>query len=92
MTNLEILHAECLTRGIDEEVHTFSKWKQLGYKVKKGEKALFETKLWKMSNKKAEPEEVSEGDGQEGTVCMGRMYLAKSYLFGEHQVEKMEDK
>ena len=35
MTNLAILEQECRNRGITEVVHTFAKWKSLGYKVKK---------------------------------------------------------
>ena len=82
MTNVEILAAECATRGIDEEVHTFAKWKSLGYKVKHGEKALFNTMLWKQSTKIIKNDE----DEEEKKTSM---YMTKSFLFGRHQVEKI---
>ena len=47
MTNSEIIQAECNVRGIEEEVNTFAYWKKIGYRVKQGEHALFETRLWK---------------------------------------------
>lgn len=81
MTNAEIIASECVLRGITEEVHTFAKWKQLGYKVKSGEHALFSTMLWKMSNKRKKVESEEE-------EVTGHMYMCKSFLFGESQVEK----
>lgn len=47
MTNIEIIAMECAMRGISEQVHTFATWKSLGYSVKKGEKACFQTNVWK---------------------------------------------
>jgi hypothetical protein len=71
---------ECALRGITEEVHTFARWKQLGYKVKSGEHALFSTMLWKTTTKRVKVENTEDIDG--------RMYMCKSFLFGESQVEK----
>jgi hypothetical protein len=82
MTNLQILQEECATRGITEEVHTFAKWKSLGYKVKQGEKALFNTMLWKHSTKVVKNDE----DEEEKKTSM---YMTKAFLFGRHQVEKI---
>lgn len=87
MTNLQILISECSARGITEEVHTFARWKQLGYSVKKGEHALFSTSLWKQcKGRRKDNEEIS--DNSEPT---GRCYLCKSYLFGRSQVEEILD-
>lgn len=89
MTNAEILLMECATRGITEEVHTFARWKQLGFKVKQGEHALFSTSLWKQTKgKRPENAETEE----EKDAPSGRCYLCKSYLFGRSQVERMEEK
>ena len=84
MTNLAILEQECRNRGITEVVHTFAKWKSLGYKVKKGEHALFETQLWKHSSRTKHNDETNEDEEKE------RMYMTKAFLFGESQVEKIE--
>lgn len=85
MTNVQILEAECATRGIVEEVHTFAAWKSRGYKVKHGEKALFTTMLWKHSTKIVK----NDKDEEEKKTSM---YMTKSALFGRHQVEKIKGK
>ena len=61
-TNREIIMMEMALRDIQEEVHTFSKWKSLGYQVKKGEKALFQTRLWKTRKGKNVQQEDSENN------------------------------
>ena len=35
ITNFEIIETEKALRNITEEIHTFQKWKSLGYSVKK---------------------------------------------------------
>ena len=86
MTNLAIIMAECTARGITEPVHTFAKWKALGYSVKKGEHALFETRLWKHTSRMKRDDETGEDVEKEN------MYMTKAFLFGESQVEKIESK
>lgn len=86
MTNLGIIMAECTARGITEPVHTFAKWKSLGYVVKQGEHALFETRLWKHTAKTTHDDETGEDVEKEN------MYMTKAFLFGESQVKKIEDK
>ena len=92
-TNVEIIEAECLLNGIIEEVHTYAKWKSLGFQVKRGEKAIIQTMLWKKVNKKAK-EENTEEKGAENTEEKGaeekksrNFYKVKSNLFGRSQVE-----
>lgn len=92
ITNKEIISLEMATRGIDEEVHTFAMWKSLGYQVKKGEKALFQTMLWKMSkgkkqdNIKNADNENNENDNKDKKK-QPHFFLAKSSMFGRSQVE-----
>ena len=86
MTNKEIIMAECATRGITEEVHTFSKWKSMGRIVKKGEHALFETTLWKFKTRAKDIEETEEVQ-----IEHGKMFMAKAFLFGISQTEVMTD-
>ena len=40
-----------------EAIHTFNGWKERGYAVKKGEKAIAKFTIWKCKNKKVETEE-----------------------------------
>jgi hypothetical protein len=88
MTNADILKVECAKHGVAEEVHTYARWKQLGYKVKSGEKALFSTRLWKIVNKSAS----TYAEREETAEVVHNMYMCKAYLFGKSQVEKVEAK
>ena len=69
-----------------EPIHTFAAWKQMGYKVKKGEKAVAQFTIWKHSAPKVEslPDESGE------YVDKGRMFMKKASFFRGCQVEKME--
>lgn len=96
MTNEEIILKEALennifsqneiekyvSKGMVIPFHTFNVWKEMGYKVKKGEKG-FATHLWKYKSHK-DKDKDQEGEQQEG-YCY---YLAKAYLFTLDQVEK----
>ena len=84
-TNVEIIEAECLLNGIIEEVHTYAKWKSLGFQVKRGEKAIIQTMLWKKVNKKAKEENTEEKGAEEKKSR--NFYKVKSNLFGRSQVE-----
>lgn len=95
-TNQEIIFNEVLMRGITEDVHTYAKWRSLGYQVKKGEKALFQTMLWKKKTKKSKKddtenvkENVENVENEEGKENKNNNYffLAKSSMFGKSQVE-----
>ena len=101
VTNVEIIAAECLLNGIIEEVHTYAKWKTLGYQVKRGEKALIQTMLWKKVTKKKgaeDTEDTAEKNGaEEKTAEDGaekkksrNFYKVKSSLFGRSQVEPIK--
>ena len=47
LTNFEIIESNIILHGITEEVDTYAGWSRNGYKVKRGSKALFKTKIWK---------------------------------------------
>ncbi len=83
MTNVEIIESEKVMLGIEEEAHTYATWNQLGYQVKKGEKAKFTTKIWK----KAKPKKAkSKKEKNEETEL--NYFLKLSFFFTESQVEK----
>lgn len=82
MTNAEILAKEITSRNITEEVDTYAGWKRKGYKVKKGSKATFKTKIWK-------PKKRTEKDEKTGKETTKRYFiLVKAYYFTKSQVEK----
>ena len=87
ITNKEIISLEMATRGIEEEVHTFAKWKSLGYQVKRGEKALFQTMLWKMKKGKKQDNNDEEQQDDKEVKKYNNFFMAKSSLFGRSQVE-----
>lgn len=76
MTNAEIIATECSLLGITEEVHTFQRWKAKGFMVKKGEKAVFKTTIWKAVPKKDEENEV-------------KMFMKSAAFFTASQVQPL---
>lgn len=87
MTNEQIIQNEkkLLGMGEFEPLHTFAKWKEMGSKVKKGERATVCTKLWKRKSKKVESDDGKETEEN-------NFFLAKAFLFKLDQVERIETK
>ena len=81
MTNAEIIANACKLQGITEEVHTFARWKKMGYSVKKGEHAIMKTTIWKAKERQIEI------DGKEETDLS--MFMKTAHFFGRSQVEAM---
>lgn len=83
---LEAVLADGTTTEIKEiqPIHTFQAWKSMGYKVKKGEKAIAKFPIWKYTTKKSENDEEEQVNG--------RMFMKVSAFFTNEQVEKMEVK
>lgn len=85
MTNAEIVALEwalLVGNGVissDEEIHTFAKWRELGYSVKRGEKACTSFMVWKHTVKK------DKESGEESAA----MFMKKAHFFSTSQVEKI---
>lgn len=45
---------------LEEEIHTFTEWKRLGFSVKKGEKAKYKIAIWNKSTKNKKEDEEQE--------------------------------
>ena len=85
MSNLEIIARACKPLGINPDtVHTFNRWRDRGYIVRKGEKARIRTKLWQVRPDRKKKEE----DGEAGEIKTGKYVLVNAYLFGIDQVEE----
>ena len=86
MTNIEIVAfqwAQLVAAGTisaDEEIHTFQKWKSLGYTVKRGEKAIASFTIWKHTTK------TDKESGEESAA----MFMKKAHFFSTSQVEKIQ--
>lgn len=70
-----------------EEIHTFAKWKELGYSVKKGEKSKIKFEIWKYTAKK---QEIQNKDGSTDEIETGHFFLKMSAFFTAEQVEKIK--
>lgn len=78
MTNLQIIMSEVELHGVTEEVDTYAGWKRRGMQVQKGNKALFQTKIWKPCKQRGD-------DGGE-KADDSRMILVNASFFGRSQV------
>ena len=83
MTNNQIIMQEMVLRGISEEIHTFEKWHQLGYKVRKGERSEIKFPIWKYGGKKKKNE-----DGED-VIANPHCFMKESAFFKRSQVEPM---
>ena len=86
LTNVEIVSmawAQLVAAGTisaDEEIHTFQKWKSLGYTVKRGEKAVASFTIWKHTTR------TNKETGEEDA----RMFMKTAAFFSTSQVEKIQ--
>lgn len=89
MTNTQIIYENSVILAMSgtikpgEEIHTFQRWKAMGYSVRKGEKAVAKFPIWKMGTKKND-----EGETEE----TGRMFMKMSAFFSASQVEPLRSK
>lgn len=89
LTNVEIVSmawAELVSNGTiseSEEIHTFAKWRELGYSVKRGEKCIVKLTIWKHTAK-----EKTLDNGE--TVTDARMFMKTAAFFSTKQVEKIQ--
>lgn len=84
MTNAMIIELYKAENGITCPLHTYTKWKSLGYQVKKGEKSEHKITIWKGCTKKMHDEES-------GTETMtSKVIMKTAYFFTMNQVEKIK--
>lgn len=84
VTNSQIIMQEMVMRGITEEIHTFQKWRQLGFSVKKGEKSEIKFPIWKYGGKK------QKNDDGEDVVANPHCFMKESAFFKRSQVEPLK--
>lgn len=70
-----------------EPIHTYNVWKDLGYQVQKGQKAVVQIMIWKHTGSKME--EVPTTDGNVQMIDKGHMFMKKASFFSLAQVEKI---
>lgn len=80
MSNMEIISTVAMVNGFNYDgnnLKTFQEWKKAGYTVKKGEKALIKTNLWKYKE--------IEKNGEKVVKCISVI----ANLFSIDQVTKL---
>lgn len=89
MTNAQIIENAKALNGIEEECHTFARWKQMGYKVRKGEHAAFKATIWKCNPKREIVEGVDPKTGEkvQDEATVNRMFMKTAHFFKRSQVE-----
>ena len=65
-----------------ETIHTYAKWKALGYQVRKGEKSEIKIRVWKYRGGKHQTDE----EGNE-TIETGKMFMQTAAFFTAKQVD-----
>lgn len=65
------------TVELPEAIHTFNGWKELGYKVKKGEHSNIKFSIWKHASK------IVEKDGEEEEKSSMFMKVAAFFTFDQ---------
>lgn len=69
---------------VPEQIHTYKKWKALGYQVKRGSKAVAQFPIWKYTASKKKEESEEEAQAQ------GHCFMKVASFFTAEQVEKVE--
>lgn len=63
-----------------EDIHTFQRWKELGFQVRKGEHAIASFSIWKYTSK---AKDKTEEEAQEEGFC----FMKKAFWFSASQVD-----
>ena len=71
-----------------EAIHTFQAWKSLGYKVKKGEKAVAKFPIWKYTKKEKPAEELTGNPLEDAPIT--NMFMKVAAFFTVSQVEPVK--
>lgn len=97
MTNQEIITRQTLALieagiiGANEQIHTFADWKNSGYMVKKGSKAIAKFTIWKYTDKPSKAQiEIRKAAGADEEAPSPHYYMTNAAFFSSSQVEKIE--
>ena len=81
---LETVDGEGIVFKETKQIHTYARWKAMGFQVRRGEKAVAKFKVWKhVAGKK------KDDDGEEKTAEAGRgkMFFKQAAFFSVAQVD-----
>ena len=83
MTNAMIIALYKAENNISCPLHTYAKWQELGYQVKKGEKSNHRIPIWKGTAKTKFDEE------SQTKVTSNKVFMKTACFFTMNQVEKI---
>lgn len=66
-----------------EEIHTYAAWKEYGFQVRRGQKAIASFPIWKFTIKKAKEENEEDTE---------KMFMTKAFFFTAAQVEPITER
>ena len=84
MTNAMIIELYKIENNITCPLHTYTKWKSLGFQVKKGEKSAHKITIWKGCSKKILDEESNT------EVQTNKVIMKTAHFFTMNQVEAIK--
>lgn len=82
------INGEEITMKEPEQIHTYARWKAMGYQVRRGEKAIAKFKVWKYAAAKKKADDDSEE--KTASADRGKMFLKQAAFFSATQVEPIK--
>lgn len=76
-------NGEPVTINEPEPIHTYQKWHELGYQVRRGEHAKAAFTIWKAGKGKKEEEATADGEAAQDV----KMFMKLSHFFALSQVD-----
>lgn len=86
ITNKMIIDLYKAENNINTTLHTYAKWKELGYQVQKGQKAEHYITIWKHATNKVKQTTEAE---EEKPIQKSKMFMQRSAFFTLEQVERI---
>lgn len=83
ITNKMIIELYKAENNVNTTLHTYAKWKELGFQVRKGEKSQHYITIWKHVTKSKKATETDE----EKPIQKSKMFMQRSAFFTVEQVE-----
>lgn len=84
VTNAMIIKSYKIAHNISCPIHTYAKWRELGYQVKRGEKSMHKITIWKCVAK------VKHNDEDDADYESSKLFMKTSAFFTINQVEPIK--
>lgn len=84
MTNAMIIESYKIAHNISCPIHTYAKWRELGYQVKRGETSQHKITIWKCAVK------VKHNDEDNADYESSKLFMKTAAFFTVNQVEPIK--